>query len=253
MAASSLSVLAAQVRQHDRERFVTALFAPSRMRDDLLVLYAFNAETARVKTLSREPMAGMIRLQWWRDVLTGQRPAGEVDPHPVAGPLSRLNLNPEPLLALLDARERELERESFAGLAALVSHVDQTAGNLALASLQVLGCDDENSIRAGRGAAMAYGLVGTIRSIPFQASQGWDLLGPDLSVEQIAAQAETTLKIARQLPLARGGLAVGLQGTLAHGQLAILRRAKGDLSYPPLTRPQTFPLRLLWQAVKGQF
>ena len=253
MVSSSLSVIAAHVRQHDRERFVTTLFAPGKVREDLLTLYAFNAETARVKSLAREPLAGMIRLQWWRDMLTGQRPAGEVDPHPVAGPLSRLTLSPEPLLAMLDAREQELERESFTSLAALVAHVDQTAGNLAVAALQVLGCDDENSLRAGRGAGIAYGLVGTLRSIPFQAAQGWQILGPDLSVEHVAAQAAITLKIARQIPLARQGLAVGLQGTLAQGQLNLLQRAKGDVTYPPLARPQTFPLRLLWQAIRGRF
>ena len=55
-------------------------------RDALFALYAFNLEIARVRDLAREPMPGEIRLQWWREVLSGER-GGEAAAHPVAAAL----------------------------------------------------------------------------------------------------------------------------------------------------------------------
>src|ERR1700759_2884419 len=63
--------LAAGLRQHDRDRSQTALFAPAERRDALFALYAFNYEVARIRESVREPMLGLIRLQWWRDALAG--------------------------------------------------------------------------------------------------------------------------------------------------------------------------------------
>ena len=64
------------VREADKDRFVATLFAPAPRRRALHALYAFNVELARVRELAREPMPGEIRLQWWRDVLGGQRDRG---------------------------------------------------------------------------------------------------------------------------------------------------------------------------------
>ena len=74
---------AALVREVDRDRYLAALFAPADRRDALFALYAFSAEISRVRELAREPMPGEIRLQWWREVLLGER-TGEAAAHPVA-------------------------------------------------------------------------------------------------------------------------------------------------------------------------
>ncbi|MEX2008823.1 MAG: squalene/phytoene synthase family protein, partial [Dongiaceae bacterium] len=42
MATSGLSYGAAEVRRGDRDRFLTALFAPADRREALFALYAFN-------------------------------------------------------------------------------------------------------------------------------------------------------------------------------------------------------------------
>ena len=77
---------AALVREADRDRYLATLFAPAQHRDALFALYAFNVEIARVRDLAREPMPGEIRLQWWREVLSGER-GGEAAAHPVAAAL----------------------------------------------------------------------------------------------------------------------------------------------------------------------
>src|SRR5690242_2632223 len=74
------------VRAGDKDRWLASLFAPADRRPPLHALYAFNLEVARVRELAREPMAGEIRLQWWREVIAGTRP-GEAAAHPVAAAL----------------------------------------------------------------------------------------------------------------------------------------------------------------------
>src|SRR5215469_407438 len=83
-----LSPVAALVRQHDHDRFQTALFAPSAQREALFALYAFNYEIARVRETVREPMLGRIRLQWWREVIAAACEGGAERQHEVVVPLT---------------------------------------------------------------------------------------------------------------------------------------------------------------------
>src|SRR5450830_1516746 len=102
---------AALVREADRDRYLATLFAPAEHRDALYALYAFNVEIARVRELAREPLPGEIRLQWWREVLSGERD-GESAAHPVAAALhetlARHNLARERLIDLIEARSFDL-------------------------------------------------------------------------------------------------------------------------------------------------
>src|SRR5687767_376781 len=75
------------VRAADKDRFLATLFAPAERRGPLFALYAFNCEVVGVRDRVREPMAGEIRLQWWRDVLAGER-SGEAAANPVAAALT---------------------------------------------------------------------------------------------------------------------------------------------------------------------
>src|ERR1700741_1474761 len=74
------------VRAGDKDRWLASLFAPADRRRHLHALYGFTLEVARVRELAREPMAGEIRLQWWREVIPGTRP-GEAAANPVAAAL----------------------------------------------------------------------------------------------------------------------------------------------------------------------
>ena len=95
------------VRDADKDRFLSALFAPAARRDALFALYAFNVEIARIPQMAREPFAAAIRLQWWRDALNGERP-GEAAAHPVAAALNdalaAAQVSPAPLIEYLDVQ-----------------------------------------------------------------------------------------------------------------------------------------------------
>jgi Squalene/phytoene synthase len=101
------------VRGADRDRFLAALFAPEPARSDLLALLAFDHELARTRTVTREPMLARIRLQWWREAAVEAAGTAKPRAQPVVESLSetvrRRGLAPERLVALIDAREEEIE------------------------------------------------------------------------------------------------------------------------------------------------
>src|ERR1700681_81621 len=108
------------VRTADRDRFLSTLFAPAEHRGAVHALYAFNVEVARVREVAREPLPGEIRLQWWSEVVRGERP-GEASANPGASALltviERHRLAAPAPHALLDARRFDLLDDSMAALA----------------------------------------------------------------------------------------------------------------------------------------
>ncbi|GEP57428.1 hypothetical protein RSO01_45940 [Reyranella soli] len=139
------------MRSADRDRFLGALFAPEPARTDLLALLAFNHELARTRTVTREPMLARIRLEWWREAVVEAAGAGKPRAQPIVESLSetirRSSLRPQDLIALIDAREEEIE-----------GPLDVLRAGHALADLElsVLGAGDEPSRRAARAVAAAW-------------------------------------------------------------------------------------------------
>ncbi|MDO8840320.1 MAG: phytoene/squalene synthase family protein [Parvibaculum sp.] len=157
-----------EVRQHDHDRFLTVLLAPAPARDALLALYAFNVEIARIPEAVSEPMMGQIRLQWWRETVEGLD-RGETRGHAVAEALAATDISREGLLALIDARERDLSEEAFADLPALEAYADATSAAVMRLAAGALGVTMPES--AVRNAGIAYALTGLLRSLPLHASQ----------------------------------------------------------------------------------
>jgi phytoene synthase len=121
---------AALVREADRDRYLATLFAPADERGALFALYAFNAEISRVRALAREPMPAEIRLQWWNEVILGER-AGEAAANPVAAALlatlSRHRLPAEDLIGLIEARRFDIYDEPMASVAELRTYAERSA------------------------------------------------------------------------------------------------------------------------------
>src|SRR5262245_10524339 len=129
------------VRGADKDRFLATLFAPANRRGALFALHAFNAEVARTREMIREPMAGEIRLQWWRDAL--EHPgSGEARGHPVASALLdtviRYRLPAERLIALVEARAFDLYNDPMPDLAALEAYVERTSSTLIDLAVRIL-------------------------------------------------------------------------------------------------------------------
>jgi phytoene synthase len=160
------------IRQADRDRYLAALFAPADRRSALYSLYAFNVEVARVREVAREALAGEIRLQWWTDVLRGER-REEASANPVAAALlatiERYAVPTGKLLALVEARRFDLYDEPMVSVAALETYaVETSAGLIAVAAHILAGIDAE---AAAAPAGIAYALSGILRVLPLHAAR----------------------------------------------------------------------------------
>lgn len=106
---AAFSSFAETVRSHDWPRYIATQFAPEKKRADLLTLYAFDAEIERITRRASDPLPGEIRLQWWREVLQGER-ADEGKSHPLG--MAMLDLIQDHRLPL-DAFDRYFEAQTF--------------------------------------------------------------------------------------------------------------------------------------------
>jgi phytoene synthase len=154
------------VRSADPDRYFSALFAPAAARPCLFALYAFNHEVARIAESVREPMLGAIRLEWWRETVE-QAAKGNPRNHDVARGLAALfaahAVEPAMLEGIIAARAFDANAETFADFASLEAHLDATGGALMRAAILILGGDPA----VAKAPALAYGLTGLLRSLPF--------------------------------------------------------------------------------------
>jgi phytoene synthase len=174
----------ALVRDHDRDRYLATLFAPADKRPHLFALYAFSHEVARVREAVSAPLAGEIRLQWWRDALEGAG-HGDVSANPVAAALldtvERFRLPRSALVALVDARVFDLYDDPMPTMNDLEGYCGETSSVLVrLASLVLAdGADPGHAAQAGQ-AGVAYALAGLARAFPWHAARGQVFLPEDL-------------------------------------------------------------------------
>jgi phytoene synthase len=255
----ALSPIAALVRRHDRDRYQTALFAPSAAREALFSLYAFNYEVARVRETVHEPMLGQIRLQWWREAIDTAFAGGAARAHPVVEaitatirgfPVDRALFD-----RVIDARERDLDDAPHANLAALETYVEGTAAPLVLLALDVLSADNGAAQEAARHVGIAYGLAGILRALPFHARQGRALLADNVSirdaVEAGAAHLAAARSQRREIPTT--ALPALLGARIAGRTLRQVQQAGFD---PFALTDETDPLqswRLALAAITGRF
>lgn len=129
------------VRYADRDRYLATLYAPEIHRDALFAVYAFQSDLASIRDRAHEPMPGEIRLQWWREVLQGQRD-GEAAAHPVAAALrqtiSRYSLDIAPLLALIDAHGFDLYDEPMKTIGNFEAYAAKTSTAILELAVHVL-------------------------------------------------------------------------------------------------------------------
>lgn len=161
--------LAADVRRHDHDRYLCALFAPAHRRPALVALLALNLELGRIRGRVGEPMLGRIRLAWWRETVDGVF-AGTPRRHPVAGALAeavaRHPIPREALAGMIDAREREFAGRGFPSFEALDRFASGTSGGLQRACLAVLGVDAPEAATAADHVGAALALIGAVRGVP---------------------------------------------------------------------------------------
>ena len=219
----------AELRDLDRDRYLACLLAPAEHRADLAALYAFNVEIARLRDVVREPMAGEIRLQWWRDALDG--PNGTRTGHPVADALraaiARHNLPLPALHAMIDARVFDLYDDPMGNRATFEAYAGETAS--ALIQLACLILDPkaaaQSSDAAGHGG-VAQAVAGTLLLLPQHRARGQVFLPADL-LAAIGLDRDQFLAADRP---AEVDMAIRAFAALGREHLASARRAAGGIS-----------------------
>ena len=216
------------VRAGDRDRFLTALFAPAAHRAALLSLYAFNLEIARIREAARGPLAGEIRLQWWHDVLLGEARGSEAAGHPVARALiataAKYPLERRRLTALVEARRFDFYDEPMQTISALELYADAAAGNLIALCAQILeaGSNTDTGMLAHH-AGVAQALAGLLNAVSIHARRG-QLYVPLELLERHGAGRQDVVD---DRSMARKPASDGLRAALAELRL-IARRHLGQ-------------------------
>lgn len=271
LAAANLSSLAPEIRVHDRDRYLATLFAPADRRDALFAIYAFDHEIAKVRHLVSEPLVGFIRLQWWRDALSGIE-SGHVLAHPVVQALDRayrdLGLDVDLLETAIQAREQELEEAPPDDIAAFEQHLVRSNGGIVRASVILLGNGDPKVLAAADHLGQCLGLLESLRFLDRDRGDRRLWLPSSLLKEhglciddQLADQDQPKIERLRETltDCARGHLTEARKahsiisrqqlpaffpGTLAERRLLDIKRSDQD----PFA-----PIRLIWRWLLGCF
>ena len=233
----------ALVRAADRERFLTALFAPAEYRMALFALYAFNIEIARVREAVRDPLAGEIRLQWWSDALAGAA-RGDADANPVVSALTatvtRFHLPVETLRAVVAARRFDLYDEPMATLGELEAYADGASGGLIRLAARILANGEDLDIAAiAHHAGVAHAIAGLLAALPVHAARGQIYIPQEILERHGAGAADVSGRVAT--PALRAALAE-LRG-IASDHLAAAGHLLGAV--PPDLLPALLPVALV--------
>lgn len=230
-----------QVRGADRDRYLTALYAPEDKRQALLALYAFNAEIAAIRDRIREPMPGEIRLQWWRDVISAGDPEAGAG-HPVAEALvAAIARHHLPIAAFdnyLEARIFDLYDDPMPSRTDLEGYCGETASAIIQLSALVLGPHEAPKCAELSGhAGCAQAITGLLRLLPIHRGRGQCYVPQDLLASVGSSREE--LLAGEGEGASRAVLAMA---ALAREHLAAFN--KGAAKMPETLRAAYLPLAL---------
>lgn len=207
------------VREADKDRFLAALFAPAAQRPALFALYAFNAEIGRVRDVAREPMPGEIRLQWWREVVEGER-AEEARAHPVAAGLmetvAQYGLPVQMLSDLIDAHAFDLYDDPMPSLVHAEAYAAKTSSALFLLAGTILHGADAAPDDLAHHSGTAYGFAEKLRLFPRHAARRQLFIPLDL-LQRYGANPEDIFagKVTPALRAALAEMRLHIRGHLA--------------------------------------
>ena len=154
--------LDALVRRVDPDRWLSSRFiADPKARADVIALYAFNYELARVAGGVSNALMGEIRLTWWREAMEEVAAGQPARKHPTVAAVTAAGYPLAALAEMAEARMADLDAAPFADEAQVLAYVDATAG--AVMMLAAWRLDPKVDPHAVKNAARAYGLAGLWR------------------------------------------------------------------------------------------
>ncbi len=225
---------AGQVETSDGDRFLSVMTASPDLRGGLFVLYAFHLELARIAWQGGEPMAALIRLQWWHDRVGVASGLGGFLAVALDDLVSDGAVSVADLTAMVTARMTEIQAPPYGDAGAVSTHLRDTAGRLMWVAVSACGGGEtemETVMYYGGFAGAAAFLCG----VDGMRHAGAEVL-IDADLPDFASHALAGLRRAKARLLA-GGVAVCAYPALRAGWQAepILRRA--SRGQPPALSP----------------
>ncbi len=192
--AEALKHCAALAREHARDEWLGALYAPAGSRDALFALASFDHNIRQVRWRARDPNLAALRIAWWREATLGGREA-EAAGSPVALALSAaikaFALPAKAIDAMLDARLIEIAPTDGFALADFERYAALSEGaRLRLIARAAAGGQDLDAAEAGGPAGIAFALTRMLASLPFQAGPGPTLFPADVAERHGATRAD---------------------------------------------------------------
>ena len=233
----------ALLREADKDRYLSVLYAPEEKRGALAALYAFNAEIARIRDLVHEPLPGEVRLQWWRDLVNGEE-RGSADAHPVAAALietiTRYELPRSAFDNYCEARIFDLYDDPMPSRNDLEGYCGETASTLIQLAGFILDRDAAQSHTETVGhAGVAQSVTGLLRLMPIHRRRGQVYVPADM-LQAVGVTRDAFLTNDDKSTHQR---VISVMIALANEHLSVFEKAKKDL--PKTLAPAFLPMALV--------
>lgn len=217
------------VRERDRDRFISALFAPEPARRNLFALYAFSAEITRIRFIVSEPALGEMRLQWWRDTIVGGEGAGNPVAEALLKTIAENHLPIDAFEAMLTARIFDLYNDPMPTMKDLEGYAGETVSVLfQLATMVLSPGADPGSAEASGHAGVAIATRNALMQFG-RDSRRHQLFVPRDRLEAAGVNIESVFSGATtpELERALNELRVTAEDHLSKAKLAIAKLPEG--------------------------
>ncbi|MBL4756133.1 MAG: squalene/phytoene synthase family protein [Rhizobiales bacterium] len=170
------------VRASDKDHYLATLLAPVRLRGHLFALHSFDLEIQAIPDKVHEPLAGEIRIQWWRDWLQEYRGKGQSG-NPVADSLhtaiETFGLPVGTLLEMLDGWSSVIQNEPVPDQKSMAARLIATEQPMLSLIAQVFSIEPKNSASISDLAAYA-GYIRLLKNIGANRACARNFISDDL-------------------------------------------------------------------------
>jgi len=160
---SQLSLCAQEVRKHDHDQFLCGLFVAEEKQNTFFALQVLHLETVRIRDMVSDPQLGLMRLQWWRDLIDsiyGDTKTEQVENgthREIVEALQSCEIDPALFTRYFNARSFDMEDRTHDDMNALLRYAEATGGVMAQIKEAAIGYEVSDAARLiGTAQALSY-------------------------------------------------------------------------------------------------
>ena len=139
----------AELKLKDYDKYLLCQFAPKEKQEQLAAIFNFYQEISQIPLEISEPMVGLIKIQWWRDVLGEVKNGKPPRPHPILLELAKTEIDYDALNSTLDEFANIVEGETPKTFVQLENFLNNSLVKIFNYAAKTLGVEaDKNLILA---------------------------------------------------------------------------------------------------------